>query len=211
MDQPKQLKPSIRNRFVSSAAVRGTTPASTTDISNAEVSKRRAAWCFLALLFANLGGALWVAFSSTRFIASNTGLVGGGAYALLSGALIWSLGKRVGTKRKGALLVSLVMGSFGFLAISQGAAFVYTFAIGVTSEHRYTVHSSYLQPSWPRWDCPGYYRTQLSGVIWLAIGNDALCTRAPIPVGRGLTVSGPESLFGQVASHIKIEPESKVP
>ena len=55
LDRPKQLKPSIPNRFVKSAAFRSTrvAPASTTDISNAEVSKRRAAWCLLALVFAN--------------------------------------------------------------------------------------------------------------------------------------------------------------
>jgi hypothetical protein len=156
---------------------------------------------FLALLFATIASTLWVEFSRMRFIASQASLISGTIYALSSGALFWALARRIGAKH--AVIVSLVMSGFGFIAVSQGAAFVYTSALGVPRKHKYTVHSSYYDSS-AKYSCHGY-RVQFSGVFWLAISSRFLCTTTPIPTGTQLTISGPESSLGQIAKHIEFD------
>lgn len=161
----------------------------------------KAAVCFIALLLVNLGGTLW-AFFSVRFIATTTSVVVGAVYAALSFALIWASVRRIGTTRKAAAFIAAVVSIFGLFAVGQGAASAYTNVLGASAIKNYTISSSYQVNGGRRQGCNGY-ESQMSGVLWLAVSVDLLCTESPLAIGSTVVVTGRVSPFGQVATHIE--------
>lgn len=163
---------------------------------------RNAALCFLTVLLVNLGGALW-AFFSVRFIATTSSVAVGAAYAVLCCALIWASARRNGVTRKAAAIISAAISIFGLFAVSQGAASIYTNVFGASASRNYSISSSY-QASGGRYRRCNGYQHQMSGVLWLAVSINLLCTKTPLGIGSTVIVTGPVSLFGQVATRIEV-------
>jgi hypothetical protein len=164
------------------------------------IPERKIAIYGLIVLFANIAGALW-AFFGVHFIASNVGLFTGGAYGALCALLFWISAAKLRLERRTALVTSLVIGVFGLFAFSHTAASVFTSATGIPSIKVYKVSASYFTPGGRYRSC---YEHQLSGVLWLAISRNLLCTESAVSVGSSLSVIGPISVFGQIAAQVNV-------